>query len=105
MTQKKIKNVRDNVKNIVKKKWTIYINEDWAKTIIELCNIAEQSHKHSISGKLPNTKLIGAAASRYSKDIWGGTKAKKEYTWSRKDFIAGAQYILSKVACDTAKGE
>jgi len=53
MTQEEIKNVRDNVKNILKKKWTIYINEDWGKTIIQLCDIAEQSHKLGVSGKQP----------------------------------------------------
>jgi hypothetical protein len=45
MTIEEIKNVRANVKNIVKNKWTIYINDDWAKYILELCDLAEKQKK------------------------------------------------------------
>jgi hypothetical protein len=55
--------------------------------------------QHNVSGKQPDTETIIAAAIKYALNQWNAKGFGVEQNSSRIDFIAGAEWALSQVAC------
>lgn len=67
---------------------------------------SEHLHKHGVSVKQPDYKTVRAAANEYMESECND-ECDEDYMkkYCQRDFIAGARWALSQVACATAKGE